>query len=301
MKRKIFTIILTGIIVTALLVPDVRVRAAKEITIDDDVYNLYTDNFPDPIADDVYSKFTSSVSDVDEYYLDFNQDDAETPFKTALNKNKISYDEDYICYMKPYLYKYSDEGDDVSVTNKKVELYFPIPSDAQEHPEDCTFYKLSSGKLTTVFPLDLYTIDDIYYIKMELASSTDFSSYYGFVYKDPESYEEEDDYEDENEPEEDDEDFFEEDDITPTPTPAPTATPTPEPTKTPTPKPTATPTPKPASNNTGSGSNSGNSSGNKTTVPKTGDDFPLGATVCVGAGAAVILALALVCYRKKNS
>lgn len=296
MKRKIFTFFMTGILVASLILPDVRTSAATKVEIDEDKYNLYTDNFPDPIADDVYSRFTTTVSDVEEYYLNFDQEEAEEPFKTALAKNKITYNEDYICYMKPYLYKYSDEGDDTSVTNKKVEVYFPLPADTQEHPEDCSFYKLSSGKLTPVYPLDLYSIDDIYYIKLDLASSADFSSYYGFVYNDPESYEEEeDDGEDENEADEDDEDSdFEEDDVTPTPKPTPFEE---DNDPTPTPKPTATPTPKPASDNS---KNNGTGTGNKNTIPKTGDDFPLAATICIGAGAAVILGFAAVLLRKKK-
>lgn len=305
MRRKILTSILAGIMIASLVLPTARVQAAtKNVTIDEDVYNLYTDNFPDPIADDVYSRFTTSVSDVEEYYLNFDQDEAETPFKTALTKNKIDFDEDYICYMKPFLYKYSDEGDDVSVTNKKVEVYFPLPSDAQEHPEDCSFYKLSSGKLTPVVPLDLYNIDDINYIKLDLASAADFSAYYGFVYSDPEAYEEEDDGEDENDVEDEEEgDDYEEDDITPTPKPTATPTPVPEEDEkeaTPTPKPTATPTPKPESKDSGSGNKSGSGTGSKNTIPKTGDDFPLGTTLCVGAGAAAVLGFAYIIYKKKE-
>ncbi len=295
--RKLILVIMAALAALAVFVlvrPAGQAAAAApvEITIDDEEYNVYTDNFPDPIGDDVYAKFTSSVKDVDEYYLYFDQEAAEESFKTALDKNKIEYNEDFICYMKTFLYKYSEDGDDTSVTSQKLEIYFPLPLDAQEHAEDCAFYKLSSGKLTQVYPLQLYKIDDIPYIRMTMTSATDYSAYYGFVYTDPESYEEEDDedaYEDEDEDEDDygdgeeDEDGEEEDEDEPTPTPtkAPTVTATPTPTQAPTSAPKATATPTPASNsgNGGNGGGNGNNSGKKDSTPKTGDNFPLGLTL----------------------
>ena len=288
----VITALLAALTVFLIARPSEKAAAAGAIsvTIDDEEYNVYTDNFPDPIGDDVYAKFTSSVKDVEEYYLYFDQDAAEESFKTALDKNKIEYNEDFICYMKTFLYKYSEEGDDTSVTSQKLEIYFPLPLDTQEHPEDCAFYKLSSGKLTQVYPLQLYKIDDIYYIKMTMTSSTDYSSYYGFVYNDPESYTEEDeDGDDEDEDEDEDEDDYgdgtedeeEEDDDDPTPTPKPTPTPVVKPTATPTPAQTvtATPTPTSGSGNGGNGGGSGGNSGKKDSTPKTGDDFPLGWTL----------------------
>ena len=288
-KLLVITALLAALSVFLIARPAVKADAANAInvTIDDEEYNLYTDNFPDPIGDDVYAKFTSSVKDVEEYYLYFDQDAAEESFKTALDKNKIEYNEDFICYMKTFLYKYSEEGDDTSVTSQKLEIYFPLPLDAQEHPEDCSFYKLSSGKLTQVYPLQLYNIDDIYYIKMTMTSSTDYSAFYGFVYNDPESYAEEDDgdeYEDDDEDEDDygdgtEDEGEDEDEDEPTPTPKPTPTPVVKPTATPTPAQTVTATPTPASGNGGSGGGSGSNSGKKDSTPKTGDDFPLGLTL----------------------
>lgn len=291
MKKRSLVMLLCSLLIVTLVLPALQVpAAAKEITIDEDVYNLYTDNFPDPIGDDVYARFTSTVKDVEEYYLNFDQEAAESSFKTALDKNKISYNEDYICYMKVFLYKYDENGDeDKSVTNQKLEIYFPLPMDAQEHPEDCNFYKLTSGKLTQVVPLNLYSIDEVNYIKMDMAS-TDFSSIYGFVYKNPEEYEEEDDGSGSDD-ESDDEDDFEEDDATPTP--KPTATPTPKPEDST--KPTATPTPKPSS-----GDSKNNGTGSKNTIPKTGDDFPLAGTIGIGSAAAVVLAAVLITLKRKK-
>ena len=294
MKKLIYVILaaLAALAVFIHALPGARASAAApiELTIDDEEYNVYTDNFPDPIGDDVYAKFTSSVKDVEEYYLYFDQEAAEESFKTALDKNKIEYDENFICYMKTFLYKYSEEGDDTSVTSQKLEIYFPLPLDVQEHADDCSFYKLSSGKLTQVYPLQLYKIDEVPYIKLTMTSATDYSSIYGFVYTDPESYEDEDDsdaYEDEDEDEDEDDygdgddDGEDDDDDEPTPTPKPTPTPVVKPTATPTPVQTATATPTPTSNsgNGGSGGGNGSNSGKKDSTPKTGDDFPLGLTL----------------------
>lgn len=310
MKKKLFCLALGSLIVLSLAVPSLKVSAASPtpITIDEDEYNLYTDNFPDPIGDDVFAKFTTPVSDADDYYLYFDQDVAESSFKTALDKNRISYDEDYICYMKTILYKVSDEDDDQSVTNQKMEIYFPLPMDAQDHPEDCTFYKLSSGKLTPVFPLDLYSIDDINYIKLTIASSTDYSTIYGFVYPNPEDYDEEDDEDDdddddwydEDDPDEEDPDEEDPDEEDPTATPSPTPTAKLNPTATPTAKPTASPTPKPTSGGSSQSGSTGGSSGNaKDTIPKTGDDFPLG--TLLGLGGISVAALIFCVVRSKKS
>ena len=312
MKKRFLTIASFAAVLAVCLMlgPAVGTSAADavSITIDDEEYNLYTDNFPDPIGDDVYAKFTSSVSDVDDYYLYFDQDVAEESFKTALDKNNIDYDEDFICYMKTFLYKYSDEGDDVSVTSSKLEIYFPLPLDAQEHPDDCAFYKLSSGKLTQVYPLQLYNIDDVYYIRMTMTSSTDYSAIYGFVYNDPESYAEDDsdsdDYEDEDEDDPDDygDGTEEDDEDEPTPTPKPSPTPTPVIAATATPTPvqtvTATPTPSSGSGN-GTGNNSGNNSGKKDSTPKTGDDFPLGLTLTGLFLSAAAVVFAVTKFRKR--
>ena len=314
MKKRFLTIASFAAVLAVCLMlgPAVGASAADaaSITIDDEEYNLYTDNFPDPIGDDVYAKFTSSVSDVDDYYLYFDQDVAEESFKTALDKNNIDYDEDFICYMKTFLYKYSDEGDDVSVTSSKLEIYFPLPLDAQEHPDDCSFYKLSSGKLTQVYPLQLYNIDDVYYIRMTMTSSTDYSAIYGFVYNDPESYAEDDsdsdDYEDEDEDEDDPDDYGDgteeddEDEPTPTPKPSPTPTPVIAATATPTPVQTVTATPTPSSGSgNGTGNNSGNNSGKKDSTPKTGDDFPLGLTLTGLFLSAAAVVFAVTKFRKR--
>lgn len=276
--RKMFIVALAVMLGVSFIAPKaVSAASAKKITIDEDEYDLYTDNFPDPIADDVYAKFSGSVKDHEEYYLMFDQDLAEESFKTALDKNKVNYDEDYICYMKCQLFKYAGENDDDDklITSQKLEIYFPLPDDAQEHPEDCAFYKLASGKLTQVYPLQLYEIDEINYIKMTMTSSADFSAFYGFVYTDPYSYEDED---------EDDDD---EDDIT----------------KAPTKKPTATPTPKPsADKNSGGTSSTGSvkpASSSKDSIPKTGDDFPLGGMIIGSCLAFSVLVITFVKAKNK--
>ncbi len=279
MKKRVLSAIICVLLTAALIAPKVKAAAAtaSKITIDDEEYNVYTENFPDPIGDDVYAKFTSSVKDVDAFYLNFDAESAEESFVTALDKNKITYNPDFLCYMKVCLYQTDDDWDeDKLVTSQKLDIYFPLPQDAQEHPDDCHFYKLASNKLTEVYPLQLYNVDDIYYIRMSMSSTTDYNTIYGFVYPDPESFEDEDDGEDEDEDEDEDEeeeDDGEDEDET-TPTPKPTTAPTQEikPTATPSPLPTAAPTntPTPAPNSNGSGG------GKKDNTPKTGDDFPLG-------------------------
>ncbi|MCR5685971.1 MAG: hypothetical protein K6G81_11235 [Lachnospiraceae bacterium] len=281
------------------------VRAATKVSISDSEYNLYADDVPAEIGEEVFSKFTTKVSEPDEYSIVFDEDSAIDGFTAALDKNNIAYEEDFLCCFKATVYDWSGD-EEKAITGKGVESYFPLPFDAQEYSEYCAFYKLSGSTLTQVYPLPLYEINDSLYVKLSFSAASDFAATYGFVYVDPDTLEEEDP-DDEEDPEED-----EEPDDEPTSAPAPTskpaATPTVAPTAAPTGRPvvTSTPTPaqKPSSNQESSGNNgSGGSSASKPSsnsskdsIPRTGDDFPLGAVtvgaVCslaVLAGAVVLL------------
>ncbi|MBO4415041.1 MAG: hypothetical protein J5824_03545, partial [Lachnospiraceae bacterium] len=279
----------------------VRAAAAQKVTVSDDEYNLYADDVPAEIGDDPYSKFTSNVTNTDDYSLVFDEDAAVENFTAALSKNNITFNEDFICCFKTILYDWSGDDEKV-VTSLKVETYFPLPTEAQEFPDECSFYKLSSGTLTPVYPLDLYEIDEVLYVKINYNSATDYNTVFGFVYADPDSFEEEDpdDLEDEDEDPDDEED----EDPTATPTPRPTVAPTAVPTSKPdeiitsAPDPIATPTTKP-NNSGGTNTNSGGS-GNKDSIPRTGDDFPLGGIVAASVVSAGVLAGVVVFMKKKK-
>ncbi|MCR5321775.1 MAG: hypothetical protein K6E85_00590 [Lachnospiraceae bacterium] len=306
MRNKRMRIILMSaafLMIAALLGNTVKSAAAtQKLTISDDEYNLYADDVPAEIGDDPHSKFMSNVSNTDDYSLVFDEDAAIENFTAALSKNNITFNEDFICCFKTVLYDWSGDDEKV-VTSLKVETYFPLPTEAQEFPDECRFYKLSSGTLTPVVPLDLYDIDDALYVKISYNSATDFNAIYGFVYADPDSFEEEDpdDEEDEDPDDEEDED---EDEPTATPTPKPTAAPTAAPTSKPdetiTSAPTATPVPTTKPNTSGGSNTSSGGSGKKDSIPKTGDDFPLGGIVATSVVAAGVLAGAVIFMKKRK-
>lgn len=315
MKRKLFKRSLCSLsvigLILSLLCTGPAYASYQLIEPSNDEYNLYVEDYPDNIYNEIYAKFRTTKSNTDDYYLNLSSDESESTFTSALKKSKIGFDEDYISHFTATLWKMTDD-DDKKVTDA-VELLIPLPDDTQEHPEDCTFYSVSGGSAKVV-PTTLYmTEDGIYYIKYSLSSY----SVYGFVYNDPESYDEEEEADEDEEPywyntddEIEDEDPWEEfdPDPTPTPTPKPTATPTPKPTPKPTAAPTATPkptseakataTPKPTS----SGSSSSGKTPSSGNIPKTGDDFPLAAirSIAIGSGSIVVLCGLYYFFTKKH-
>lgn len=303
MNRRVrfLAVMLIGALLMTFGTGRVNAKAATSISINEDVYNLYADDVPAEIGDDVYSKFNSNVSNVDDYSMVFDSDAAYDSFTTALSKNRIEYNEDYICCFKASLYDWSGDDEKV-ITSLKVESYFPLPTDAQEYSDSCTFYKLSTGTLSQVYPLELYDIDDVLYVKLDFNSATDFNAVYGFVFSDPAEFEDEEEDDDDEEEEED------EDEDDPTSTPSPTPRPTAAPTQIPDnssddgdePETKATSTPSPTPKQSSSQGSSGSSSGKKDNIPKTGDDFPLGGIVAAGIGSAAVLTGVIVILKKKK-
>ena len=301
MKKNKLRVLMTAVAVltiTAFLAGSFKAAAAQKVSVSDDEYNLYADDVPAEIGDDPYSKFLSNVTNTDDYSLVFDEDAAVENFTAALSKNNITFNEDFLCCFKTILYDWSGD-DEKSVTSLKVETYFPLPTEAQEFPDECRFYKLASGTLSPVYPLDLYEIDEVLYVKISFNSATDFNTVYGFVYADPDSFEEEPDDEDEEWEDEDE-------DPTPTPTPRPTAAPTAAPTARPdetitsTPAPTATTAPTAKPNNPGGSNTSSGGSGKKDSIPRTGDDFPLGGIIATSVVAAGALAGAVIFMKKRK-
>lgn len=253
-------VLIMGLIFTT---PQNFALAASEITIDDDEYNLYVDEYPYDINEGIYAKFRTSKSNYDDYYLNLSSDESDDVFTAALDRSNINYtsDDKLFCSMTAALYRIDDE-EDRKVTDTII-LLLPVPDDAQEHPEDAVLYMVSSGSARKV-DSTLVVCDDIYYNQFTLSSYTT----YGYVYNDPYSYEEDDEGDDVEEEEE-------------APTPAPTKVP-------------ATPTPKPAS--TPNAGNSGSASVPvKDNIPKTGDDFSYTPLIAGGAVSALVLAY---CLRK---
>lgn len=232
MKRRLTLSFFITILIFSLALPQ-RTYAFPLINLDDsDEYSLYVDEYPGEVSNGIAAKFNKAKSNVDDYYLNLEAYD-EDDFLSALLKGGIKLTEDQlVCAFTATLWYVDPEGekDDAKKTDS-VTVYCPIPDDAQEHPEDCSFYSVSSGKATPA-KVTQYTDDlDVIYVKLE------FPTYgtYGFVYNDPDSYEDDEDNEDsEDEDEEeadngdyDDEEEEEDDNTTPTPTPAPKPTPVP--------------------------------------------------------------------------
>ena len=83
---RILTAFISAVMAFSLLVR-VPVSAATNITIDEDVYNLVTEDGPAEIGDEVYSKFVSNVKNVDDYSLMSDEDEAFDSFKTWILTN----------------------------------------------------------------------------------------------------------------------------------------------------------------------------------------------------------------------
>ena len=122
--------------ITAFLADSFKAAAAQKVSVSDDEYNLYADDVPAEIGDDPYSKFMSNVTNTDDYSLVFDEDAAVENFTAALSKNNITFNEDFLCCFKTILYDWSGD-DEKSVTSLKVETYFPLPTEAQEFPNEC--------------------------------------------------------------------------------------------------------------------------------------------------------------------
>ncbi len=261
--------------------------SVKNIEIDEDEYGLYVD------ADfNAYGKFTSSpADDPDSYTLWFDSDVGSERFEPAAVK--AGFDSDEYLYV-PWYATLIDENEK-EVKSGKLDVFIPIPDDVMENPEDCSFYKVSGKDGLTPIPLDLYNYDDIIYTRFKFSATSDYDSTYAFVYKDP-FYEPED--EDEEGEEDEDEDEEEEETVSPTPTPEPTKAPTPTPKPTPAPTKAPEPTKAPSKDQTGSNTTSSGNSGVKDTIPKTGDDYPLGTIVTIAAASTLILIFAVSKYKK---
>ncbi len=259
-----------------------RADAATKISISDDEYNLYVDEYPDGIGEGIYAKTKSAKKDIDDYYLNLSSDESEEKFASAVNKAGISTKGKLLCSMDAALYKITDD-EDKKVTDT-VEVLLPVPDDVQEYPEEAVLYMVSGGTAKPV-SATLVECDEVYYNQFTISNYTT----YGYVYTDPDTLEGE---EEENTP-------------TPTkeaePTKKPTATPTPEVTKKPTttPKatPTADPTKTPGKKDDGKGGDSGKT-GTKDSVPKTGDDFSYLRYILIGACAIGIITWAGIKLKK---
>lgn len=173
--------------------------AYAALSIDEDEYDLYVDEYPDDISINVYAKFAKNKADPENYYI--NLTEATEAFNDALSKAGISTGADQkTCGFTSSLWYMDPEGekDDAKKTDSTV-IYCPIPDDAQEHPKDCKLYSVASGKAKPVNTAFETSDDDTVYVKLSAYGT------YGFVYKDPETYEDdESDDEDDGSGDEDD-------------------------------------------------------------------------------------------------
>lgn len=191
-----FSLMLLGVFLT--LSYCISGYAATKITIDDEEYNIYVDEYPDNISNGIFAKFDKAKKNTDDYYLNLTSDESEEKFEKALSSAKINLDESQLTASFDSILFYTDpegEKDDAKKTDA-VTVLCPVPDDAQEHPDDCSVYLVSSGKAKLLTPSVYVDEDGIYYVKLS------FPTYgtYGFVYNDPDSYEEEEEEDDEDEP-----------------------------------------------------------------------------------------------------
>lgn len=321
MKEKLLRI-LTLLTIVCVIIANSNLSTAlavPNIIIDDEEYNLYVDDYPDDISNGIYAKFKSAKSNVDDYYLNLTSVEDNSDFEKALKSGGVTLTDKNIATAFTTTLYLSGEDDDIKKTDA-VEVLIPLPDDTQDHYQDCELYIVSSGKAKPASYKLVVDADELFYAQLSLPTYTT----YGFVYNDPASYDEdeEDEEDDEDEDDEDGEDDYldededdndEDEELTPTPSPVPSPTPSPAPTPTKKPKATATPAPtkKPTSvptkndNSNNNNTNKNNSSNNgssikKDSIPKTGDDFPLGTLATVGGISAITLITSIILMKKKK-
>ena len=284
-----FVSVVLALAFVAAVIPSADAYAGTKIAFNEEEYNVYTDEYPEYVSDNIYAKFTTSVSDVDSYKFAFLSDDAMEPFANALKKKNIKYKDDYYTAFNISLLQETDDDD--KEVYKSATIYMPLPDDAQEYPDYCTFYKVTSGTASIV-PTKIYTDeDDINYVQIILSGKSDYTPIYGFVYEDPAELEEEE----EEEEEEDDEEEEEEDEDEEVVTKAPTKAPTPTPTKSSSGS-SAEPT-KSSSKDSGSKSST---PARKDNSPKTGDEMDFLTLGIAGAGAFSVLSASVVLQIKSR-
>lgn len=190
-------------------VPSGPSRAAAKVEFDEKWEELYVETSDlDAIFDQPYAKFVSSVSNIEDYYLSFTSEDLKESFSAALTKGKVKHTADTIAPFKASLMQYLyDSDDDEKQVYKGITVYIPLPSDAQEHPTDCSLYKLSGSNATFVKTNQCVDDSDVYYVQLTYSSQSDYSTVYGFVYNSPDEYNEEPE-DDETEYEDDETDEF---------------------------------------------------------------------------------------------
>ena len=282
-----FVSVFLALAFVAAVIPSADAYAGTKIAFNEEEYNVYTDEYPEYVSDNIYAKFTTSVSDVDSYKFAFLSDDAMEPFANALKKKNIKYKDDYYTAFNISLLQETDDDD--KEVYKSATIYMPLPDDAQEYPDYCTFYKVSGGTASIV-PTKIYTDeDDINYVQIILSGKSDYTPIYGFVYEDPAELEEE---EEEEEEEDDEEEEDEDEEVV---TKAPTKAPTPTPTKSSSGS-SAEPT-KSSSKDSGSKSST---PARKDKSPKTGDEMDFLTLGIAGAGAFSVLSASVVLQIKSR-
>lgn len=264
--RKKMILILTTLFLLNLTNLTIVNAAIESIAIDEDEYNLYIDEFPDAVYESIYAKFNSSKSNSDDYYLTMpTDDDSDKILTDALNNSGINTDGKEIASMNILLYR-EGEDDDVLVKDATT-ILLPLPDDAQETPDNISFYIVSGDKVNDI-NYSLVSVDDIYYVKFSTSNYTT----YGFLY---------------DTLSEDDE---EELDLNPTSVPEST----PEPTR----PPEAAPTTAVPPTKTPANSEPPSQLANRDDVPKTGDDFSPFRLIALSA--MLISILGLVVYECKK-
>lgn len=313
-------------------IPSKNSLAANKIELNESWEELYVESSDlNAIYDQPYAKFNSTVSDVAEYYLDLSSEELPEPFSAALTKAKVTHTEDTIAPFKASLMQYLYDGDeDEKQVYKPVTVYVPLPSDAQEHPEDCSLYKISGSTASYVSSSLCVDDYDVYYVQLSFSKQADYSTVYGFVFNSPDDYmDEPDDPDDEELPDDADipDEEIDEFDVPEDETPEGNVLPDPYdededdieyeddpineydlpedesidedepediPTAEPIQKPVATLAPTQAPSQTGGSSKDTAGSAEKDHIPQTGDDFPLTGMIAAGSISALVLVTALI-------
>lgn len=271
MNKKLLSVVVSAVMTLVILSgkAEVAMAAVTPITVDEDEYNVYIEDYPSGIAT-LYAKFNSPKSNVEEYALSLYDDyESEEIMAAALTKTGKSIDDYTLLAMDITLYQ-ADADDEFYPVNSNMDMTVicEVPSEFMDLESKVNIFAVTDTGRVENIQYTLVDVDDVICMKFSINRFTHYA--FAVTNADIEDYENRDN----------DEDNVDESASTPNPTAKPTSTPSPT---------------KGAQTNV---NNSSTSTG-KDSVPKTGDDFSMGLT-SASVGVASILLLSAIIYLKKK-
>ena len=108
------------------VIPAIGANAGTKIAFNEEEYNIYVDEYPELVSDNIFAKFTTSVSDPDTYKFTFRSDDVMDDFTKALDKKNIKYKEDYYTAFNIGLFQETEDDDKEVYKSATFMCRFPM-------------------------------------------------------------------------------------------------------------------------------------------------------------------------------